>query len=255
MVDEDLSTASSYMLRHYSVDLDFALQLGLPTVFTVAEAALACESNGPQYTLRPGRDYEASPSFANEGQFLALSSPFRNLVEDTMLFTLLLNNMNNGVVPKMLATEFYKSLLLLGYRIVQLRPTELCRETGPYYRRLHLGLTAFLLTCLQGPDHRIMKNELLSRMLLADIQQPSPASEGTQVALLWLLFIGAVAGMRENITWMLITRRALKRLGIKEWDEVKQHLFRFPWVSALHDPAGEAFWYVVLTSQLDGHSL
>lgn len=221
-------------------------------MFTIDEAKLVCdvETRFPSSHLR--EEGEADTLFLGQYGLVGLPAAFRGLVRDTVFLASLLNSKIGGAVPKLHAVEFYKSMLLLGYRIVELRPLYMCHGVSRNHKRVHLGLIAFLLTFLERPDREVAKSEPLSRMLLEEIGKDSSTRQESQEAFLWLLFMGAVSScLHANPSWISITAHTLDGLGLKTWEDVRNTLAYFPWVNTLHDPAGRAFWIHLQGTQLN----
>lgn len=213
---------------------------------------MVCETTTqfPSLYLLPNS--EVQPLFLDQHQFKGLPKNFRDLLIDIWFLASLINNAIAGHVPKMNATEFQKNTLLLGYRLVKLNHIDSRLGICSLHNRLHLGLTACLVTFLQGWDRRIARNQLLSKMILSEAQKPFGAGQESQELLLWLLFIGAVSSCQwKNPVWVSITKHAIHGLGIKNWEDVKKILTKFPWVNVLHDKAGQALWYGCMDVHLD----
>jgi hypothetical protein len=156
----------------------------------------------------------------------------------------LLNNAIAGVARKMNAIELHQNTILLGYRLVKLKPLGLPPGTSSLQNKVHLGLAAFLVTFLQGWNGRIAQNDLLSQLLLAEVQKPLSAEQDDQETLLWFLFMGAASScLWRHPAWVSTTKHTLQTLKIEDWQDVKKILTGFPWVNAVHDTAGQALWY------------
>ncbi|KAI5918725.1 hypothetical protein F4810DRAFT_704032 [Camillea tinctor] len=241
----ELTTSSAGLVQKMlRVDLEYSLQLGSPTLFTVEEALVGCKTTTPFSSLYPSLVREVHTVILEQHQFKVLPENFRGLLMDMMFLATLLNNAISGVIPKVDATDFHKDIISLGYRLVKLEPLGLPLGTCSLQNKLHLGLTAFLTTFLQGWDGQIPHNELLSRKLFSEIQTPFLyEQQGSQGILLWLLFVGATSsGLWKHPAWVSITKHTLNDLEIENWEDVKKVLVRFPWVNAIHDAAGQALW-------------
>lgn len=231
------------------VDLEYALQLGTPTLFRLEEAEWAFMG------MRQFSDVHAQPNgkdyFPRSQQHILGSLPInlRDLFLDVLFLASSLNNAMTGDSPKLGVFQLHQNIILLGYRLVKLKPLGLPLRSSSLDNRVHLGLAAFLASFLQGWDGQISPNHLLSRSLLASVHQHLSAEQNEQELSLWALFIGAVLPSSWNdSTWVLKTRVTLKALGIDSWGDIRDILGKYPWVNAIHDPPGQTLWYRCLES-------
>lgn len=180
-----------------------------------------------------------------EHQFKILSADFRDLAADILFLASQLNDAIVGMAPKLDALGFQNNTLLLGYRLMKLKPPGLPFEVCPLESLVHLGLTAFLATFFQGWDRQIIQNDRLTSLLLSKVyQQPLMADQDRQEVLVWLLFIGAASSnLWKHPIWVLRTQHTLSGLGIKSWVGVRNILAKFPWVTVVHDKAGQILWH------------
>jgi hypothetical protein len=161
-----------------------------------------------------------------------------------MFLASLLNSAIAGDSPKLNAIELHQNIILLGYRLVRLKPLGLLLGTSSLQNKLHLGLAAFLVSFLQGWDGRVAQNEILSQLLLAEVQSPPSSGRHEKETLLWLLFIGAGSScLSRHSIWVSKTQDTLQALKIESWGDVRKVLAGFPWVNAVHDAEGQALWY------------
>lgn len=210
---------------------------------------MGCQTTTQFPSLHLRQDNEEPSLILGQHPFKTLSANFRDLLVDMSFLASLLNNAIAGVVPKLNVTEFHKDTLLLGYRLVKLKPLGSPLEICSLQNRVHLGLTAFLVTFLQGWDRCIIQNVLLSKLLLSGVQQHFDGGQDDQEMLLWVLFIGAASScLWKHPAWVLTTKDAVYGLGIKGWEDVKKILAKFPWVNAVHDAAGLALWHSLVAS-------
>ncbi len=176
-------------------------------------------------------------------RFANLSTNLRNLLIDVMFLASLMNHAVAGVAPKMTAIKFHNTILVLGYRLLKIKPLGVSLGAPPSHNGVYLGLTAFLLTFFQGWDGRVPCNALLSKLLLAEARRPQSLARDDQEILLWLLHMGAASsGLWEHPVWVTVTKHTLHELGIQSWESVKGVLVRFPWINAVHDAFGQALW-------------
>ncbi|KAE8381499.1 hypothetical protein BDV26DRAFT_255307 [Aspergillus bertholletiae] len=225
------------------VDLEYALQLGSPTLFRLEEAKMGCKTVTQFPSVCQKSDHLLHHLDLGQWPYTALSANCRDLYFDMLYLASLLNSSISGITPKMNAIELHQDILLLGYRLVDLRPVGSPLGTSSLQNKVYLALTSFLMTLLRGWNGRVVQNDLLSQLLLAEVQQTPSAGQDGHETLLWLLFIGAASsGLWKHPAWVSTTKHVLQGLEDKSWDGVKKILTGFPWVNSIHDIAGQELW-------------
>lgn len=179
--------------RFFRVEIEYELQLGSPTFFWLEDAKRGCKTMTQFSSSCLRSDHAVHLVLLGQPQSTALSTNFRKLLIQSLFLTSLLNDAVAGVAPKMSAIELHHNITLLGYRLVKLKPLGLPLGASSLQDRVHLGLTAFLITFLPFLDGWICLNDFLSQLLLAEVQRPSSPGKDALVTLLWLLFIGAAS--------------------------------------------------------------
>ncbi|KAL4777377.1 hypothetical protein BDW60DRAFT_202274 [Aspergillus nidulans var. acristatus] len=234
-------------------DLEYALQLGLGTLFGSEGIEFLRECRG--ISLNDGKQEElvANPevdTFLQNGLRLSLWSTFSNMRR----LADLLNDAGAGYRGKLGAEEFHNTILLLGYSLLHISPLDVSTGPGacsvlgisPLEEVVHLGLVAFLVTFLRGLNQRIAENPLLSHRLRLAIDKLLSSVEGGQESkiikrvLVWALFVGAVVVFKPSDDGWLIptTSTAMNALGLSSLKDVREALAGFPWVAAIHDRTG-----------------
>ncbi|KAL6237333.1 hypothetical protein BDW75DRAFT_204416 [Aspergillus navahoensis] len=234
-------------------DLEYALQLGLRTLFGSEGIEFLRLCKG--VCLDDGKQGE---SVANHEVDLFLQKSLR-----TSLWTVfsnmrsladLLNDACAGYRQKLGAEEFHNTIMLLGFRLLHISPLDVSHEPdacfklgmGPLEEAVHLGLIAFLVTFLRGLDHRVADKPLLSyrlRLVIEKLLSSTERGEGSMIikrVLIWMLFVGAVVTFKPSDDEWLIptTNTAVNTLGLSSWKDVKEALAGFPWVDSVHDRSG-----------------
>ncbi|KAE8343120.1 hypothetical protein BDV24DRAFT_129712 [Aspergillus arachidicola] len=239
-----IASGSGLAQKVLRVDLENSLQLGSPTVFSLDEALVGCKTATPFPSLHVRSESEKHSLAPTHGQSQVLPASLRNILVDMLFLASMLNNAIAGVLPKINAADFYDDIISLGYRLLNVKPLSSTDGICSLQNKVHLGLTAFLVTFLQDWDGQIVRNDLLSSVLLAEVQQPLSSEQDIQEILVWLLFIGSASScLWKHPAWVLTTRRTLLGLGVSSWENIKSILSRFPWVDVVHDTAGQALWY------------
>ncbi|KAL4760064.1 uncharacterized protein BDW70DRAFT_73342 [Aspergillus foveolatus] len=234
-------------------DLEYALQLGLATLFGFEGIEFLRECKG--ICLNDGKEEKlvANPevdSFLQNGVRLSLWSTFSNMRR----LADLLNDTGAGYRRKLGADEFHNTILLLGYSLLHISPLDVSTGPGacsmlgvsPLEEVVHLGLVAFLVTFLRGLNQRIPENPLLSHRLRLAVDKLVSSVKGGEESkiikrvLVWALFVGAVVVFKTSDDEWLIptTNTAMNALGLSSWKDVKEALAGFPWVDAIHNRTG-----------------
>ncbi|OJI99598.1 hypothetical protein ASPVEDRAFT_39002 [Aspergillus versicolor CBS 583.65] len=239
-----ISSTAGLVQKILRIDLEYALQLGSPTLFSLEEVEMACKPVAHFPSLRLPSDPSNYPQTLEPYTLKALPAKDRDLFIDVLLLASLLNKAIAGVAPKLHAVELDQDMILLGYRLLRLKPLGLPPGTSRLQHRVHLGMAAFLMTFLHGWDGSVTQNDALVGLLLSEVQRPFNSDENDLETFLWLLFIGAASlSLWKHPKWISITKDILQGLKVKRWEDVKELLARYPWVNAVHDPAGQELWH------------
>ncbi|KAL4754724.1 hypothetical protein BDW72DRAFT_117553 [Aspergillus terricola var. indicus] len=234
-------------------DLEYALQLGLRTLFGSEGIEFLRECKDICLNDEKQEEMVANPEvdlFLQKGLRLSLWSTFSNMRR----LADLLNDAGAGYRRRLGAEQFHNTIMLLGYSLLHISPLNVSTGPGacsmlgisPLEDIVHLGLIAFLVTFLRGLNQRIAENPLLSHRLRLAIEKLLSSVEGGEEGkiikrvLIWALFVGAVAVFKPSDDEWLIptTNTAMNALGLSSWKDVKEALAGFPWVDAVHDRTG-----------------
>ncbi|KAL4948481.1 hypothetical protein BDW69DRAFT_189225 [Aspergillus filifer] len=227
-------------------DLEYALQLGGTTLLGLEGIEFLRSSQ------RLLTDFEENIPELETFLQRHLGYDLWKVFAETQGLAALLNNADAGYSQKLGSIEFYNTILLLGHCLLQINP--LCSSfehdehiipttMNALEDVIHLGLLAFLVTFLPGLNRRVADQPLLAQNLRRAVERLSnciKAGAGDRQrksALLWTLFIGAVAVFKpSNDEWLIkTTTSTIKALELSSLDDIQQVLIGFPWVYALHD--------------------
>ncbi|KAJ0422776.1 hypothetical protein BJY00DRAFT_65680 [Aspergillus carlsbadensis] len=228
-------------------DLEYALQLGSKTLFGDDGIEALCEmgfpyvGHGEQIDWGDGSELDSFLTKSLRTELWAVFADMRRL-------GIMLNDASAGHRQKLDGVDCHCSILLLGYRLLNLNPLDEALGTAmsDLENVIHLSLLAFLVTFLTGLDHRILEKPLLSRRLRLGIKMLSASNDAGQQSqlvqrvIMWSLFVGSAAVFKyTEDEWLNpITQATMKTLGLYAWEDTKKALIGFPWVNALHDRAG-----------------
>lgn len=232
------------MLNDGRADLEYSLYLGSATRFGNGDIELSSTAIVGLPNIK--REYfQRSASLPNAQLFGTVSADLQNHVIDITSLAWLVNDAAAGRRPKLNPKAFHDTLLLLGYHIVNFSPLGGPRPTNYLENAIHLGLTMFITTFLQGLDYKMADGPLLYKLAFSAAQERYIDNKEEKELLLWILFIGAASVFKEpDNTWLIPkTRLILDFLCLDTWDDVYRTLVKFPWVHVTHDKAGQALWH------------
>ncbi|PKX89329.1 uncharacterized protein P174DRAFT_378809 [Aspergillus novofumigatus IBT 16806] len=230
------------MLR---VDLEYALQLGSSTLFSLEDAIKENRIINKLYGDLERQNHAGCSKFYRSPLLGRLRRDIQDIFIEVISVASMLNDATNGVGPKLNSCAFHSDLLVLGYRLGNMYTLCGCRPKCPIENAIHLGLTAFLVTFLSGLDHRIAHNALLSNLLANAAQDLADDTLDAQEILLWILCIGAASSpqLGAHPTWITKSKETIDTLKLKTWEQVQDILAKYPWVNAVHDTAGKTLWH------------
>ncbi|KAK9649136.1 hypothetical protein HCH54_003555 [Aspergillus fumigatus] len=239
-------TKSNHILvqKMLRVDLEYALQLGSSTLFSLEDAI---ETNRIIHEIYGDkRQNHACYSKPYRSPLLgSLRRDIQDVFFEVTSLASMLNDANNGVGPKLKSCVFHSDLLVLGYRLGNMYTLGGCRPKCPIENAIHIGLTAFLVPFWPGLDRRIAHNALLSNSLLNGAQDLADGGLDVREILLWMLYIGAASSSQlgNHPMWISKLKETIDTLALRTWEQVQSMLARYPWVNAVHDNAGKALWH------------
>ncbi|KAI0534211.1 hypothetical protein GGR58DRAFT_67898 [Xylaria digitata] len=223
-----LSDCPGIAQKVFRADLDFALQLGAPTKFSIEYIPGKATLDWLREKYRGARaDFPYSLAL-----IACVGENLRSVLEDIYALAWLVND---GAVHGVRVDEydFHDILLLVGYRLLEVRPLNTPIETSEKPELLlHLGLTTLMIKFfalgLKPPNV-----DLLNRcIVLASLEQHYNVRE-EQELLLWLLFTGKASvftGVDEDIWLVPKISQIATQLDLSTWDRVSRTLQKFPWV-------------------------
>ena len=214
------------------LDVELALQTGLPTLFHSDAVIPANEISGDSCII--------------EEQLLSIIPRLSCIMLSVISFASLLNSQEREGQTKLDPLNYTETLVSLLYRLLDFAPLGQPHfMSGELYDNLaHLAMLTFMTTLLPnyaGDD----SSHLLSDRLKSAIQDHHVASTDTQDSgsslLLWTLFIGGVSVLKcKDYRWL--TLETCERLNLCDWLSVRDRLCGFPWIHTLHDVPGRCLW-------------
>ena len=214
------------------LDVELALQTGLPTLFSSDAVVPANGVSGNSRLIKE--------------QLLSTTSRLSSIMLGVIGFASLLNGREREGRTKLDPLNYTETLVWLLYRLVEISPLGQPHSLsgGLYVDVAHLAMLAFMTTLLPkyGRDD---SSHLLTDRLERAIQDLHVTSADTQASelslLLWTLFIGGVSVLKCKDHRCLILETC-ERLELHDWPAVRCQLCRFPWIYTLHDLPGRSLW-------------
>lgn len=224
---------------HNRLDLDYALYLGTPTRFSIAEVADGCavwswfrDSFGNENKRRP----------YGFGRLINLGGELRDVATDLTHLAWLLNDTNAGRPPALDARAFHGTVLLLGYRLIHFSSLGGSRPVCHLQNAVHLGLVAFVMPFMYRFDGKVPDSPLLSRLIRLAVQQNLSADIDVQEILLWILLVGAASVFLQPLDEWIVPSisQIMHRLRLRTWADVSRTMAKYPWIDAYHNGPGQA---------------
>lgn len=157
-----------------------------------------------------------------------------------MGFSWLLNNFEG----KLDGSTFNDKVILITYQLIQITPLSGQRLLSNFENVFHLSLLACITTIRLGFENQKPIFALLSKLLRISCEGYSAEDRKTQELLLWSLFMGNLSVLQEqDETWLIPKiQKTVFNLDLHCWEDARQILLKFPWVTALHNTGGKALW-------------
>ncbi|KAH8689180.1 hypothetical protein BGW36DRAFT_433944 [Talaromyces proteolyticus] len=232
--------------KTFRADLDYSLYRGTSTQFSVDDL-LADADRTVTMELRP---YNSSliPRTLQSCLLKELSSGLWSVLQDVTTFAQSINDAISGLSPKLDCIAYHYTLVLFGYRLINIRSLNAPYLPNNVANTIHLGLMAFLTTFLVKLDHSNSEYPILYQSLRFICQVASSSVQDEQQVRLWAMFISSTSVFTrpDDYSWLIpITAQTMSFLGLRTWEEVYQTITVFPWVDALHNSAAYTLWLEV----------
>lgn len=229
----------------FKVDLEYALHQGTATRFRAEDivpksTALFGHSDGSEISydqaLTDLIDHRLSKHLRTNLQavFIGMSNLAR-----------LMNDVCAGRCPRIKSYVFLDTVILLGYRLIQVSPLSGPRQLSCLENAVHVGLAVYITAFLRGLDMKVTEVPLIFNLARLVAQNHVGCEQVDKEVILWILFLGRVSAFGEADDEWLIPKMAgiLSSLGIDSWEGVNKVLGKFPWVGDVHGKSGQELWY------------
>ncbi|KFY90540.1 hypothetical protein V500_05144 [Pseudogymnoascus sp. VKM F-4518 (FW-2643)] len=231
--------------KMFKVDLEYALHQGTATRF-IAEDIV------PNSTALFGR-FNGSEIYHDQAPINVidcrlskpLSTNLQTVFIDMNSLARLMNDAGAGHRPRIKPYIFLDTVILLGYRLLQVSPLSGPRPFSGLENAVHVGLAVYLMAFLRGLDMKVTNIPLIADLARSVAQDHVGSDRVDREVILWILFVGRASAFGEADDGWLIPKMAetMRSLGIDSWEDVSRVLATFPWVSDIHGRSAQALWY------------
>ncbi|KAI1273568.1 hypothetical protein F5Y07DRAFT_252872 [Xylaria sp. FL0933] len=238
----------------FRADFDFALQFGSPTRFgvNIIPGTTTLEWLREKYKATRA-DSPYTPVLA-----ICVDEKYQTVFEDMCVLAWLVNDHTvHGITIK--DYDFHEVLLLIGYRLLDVRPLNTPTEASEKLESLlHLGLAALMTKFFFTLDLKPPDVDLLRRRFVSATLKQWYADRDGQELLLWLLFTGKVTvspDLSEDIWLVPKISQVATQLSLSTWHHVLRILQKFPWVGSFSSDAAQALWSQICSLDAMKHPL
>jgi hypothetical protein len=225
------------LIKHCRIDLEFALQSGLPMRFSTADISCLKASSGRQKD-EPKAIHPIYTSLYESG----VDRKLVGLLSDVATFVDILNAIDTS--SRLDPLDFSERAFSLLHRLIEYAPLGGPRPANGVENILQLGLLAIMTTSLPNYTPEKVGYEMLANQLKSAIQNFSPTTDDERKLVLWAVFVGHVSVMEESEDeWIVaLVREICKDLGTCEWMQVRKVLGAYCWIHISHDKAAMKIW-------------
>ncbi|EEA23674.1 conserved hypothetical protein [Talaromyces marneffei ATCC 18224] len=232
------------MQKAFRVDLDFALYMGTTTTFNVSSvltSRMIIFGTKIDHLENLTANVVSLPGLSNQ-----LGIELHNALLEATALAGQLNDAVASSTSKVNLYTFNANIILLGYRIISISSLSQSHQLTRIENAIHLGLSIFVTTFMNGLDRKIPRMPFMSELLRALIKF---GLQDDHSILLWLLFLGNATVLDpSDHDWLapMVAITALE-LGLHSWGEILKMLVGLPWVNTLYNRSGQSLWLKVST--------
>lgn len=225
-----MEVSTSYMtcdplLTIIRIDLEFALQSGLPMRFSKADVPQRPTNMGPKVI------YPAYTKFCEDGA----STELICLLSDVKIFTDTLCSIDD--TSRLDPIDFSERAFILIHNLIDFAPLQGARSSNATNNLLQLSLLAIMTTALPNYTPDNLRYELLAKLMKGAIEHYFATTIEQCKFLLWSVFAGRVSVLHsDQDTWVIpLLAEIIRRLDIGSWDQLRSILGGYCWVHVTHD--------------------
>ncbi|KAI0468179.1 hypothetical protein F4859DRAFT_216954 [Xylaria cf. heliscus] len=236
-----ISDSPAIAQKALRADFDFALQFGSPTRFDAGCVPGKATLDWLYEKYRGRRaDCLGVPAFVAN-----INENLRGVFEDVSVLAWLVNdNAVHGV--RVDDFDFHNLLLLVGYRLLKVRPLNSPIEAVDKLEVLfHLGLAALMSMFFATLGVKPLDVLFLRSSIVSAISAGYYDDKEEQELLLWVLLVSKTSVFKDKDEDMLLIPKISQvaaQLGLSTWDQVLATLQKFPWVRVFSDDLARTLW-------------
>ncbi|KAF2451520.1 hypothetical protein P171DRAFT_7734 [Karstenula rhodostoma CBS 690.94] len=219
--------------KPWRIDLEFALQSGLPMRFGGAEVPLpATKTMNPRFI---------SPTYTKLCDY-GIDIELVCMLSDTTAFTNSLNTINE--LSRLDPLDFSEQAFQLIHRLIDFASLQGKRPIHPLEDLLQVTLLAIMTTSLPNYTTDQLHYELLANHMKRAIMRYVATTDRDSKLLLWAIFVGRVSILHhDQDDWIgRILLQASQQAQIHEWAQIQRILSRYCWIHTLHDTVAMRIW-------------
>ncbi|KFY93114.1 hypothetical protein V498_04558 [Pseudogymnoascus sp. VKM F-4517 (FW-2822)] len=231
--------------KMFKVDLEYALHQGTTTRFRAEDivpnsTSLFGRFNGPEINYDIELTNVIDPRLSEH-----LSANLQAVLRDMGSLARLMNDASARRCPRIRPYIFLDTVILLGYRLIQVSPLAGPRPSNRLENAVHVGLAVYMMAFLRGLDMKVTHVPLISDLARSVVQNDVGSERVDREIVLWILFVGETSAFGDADHGWLIPKIAetTRFLGIDTWEGVSRILATFPWVNDVHGKSAQALWY------------
>ncbi|KAJ4301407.1 hypothetical protein N0V90_003499 [Kalmusia sp. IMI 367209] len=228
-------------LQYGLIDLEIALQSGLPMRFSTADVPMF-STTAVQRILQPTHTklYEQN-----------INAELICMLSDVTVFVNTLNTIDK--MSRLDPLDFSEQAFSLIHRLINFAPLQGQRPTNQIEDLLQLVLLATMTTALPNYTADQVRYDLLAKQVRRAIQQYVATTNEDRNLLLWALFIGRISILHDDDdTWIMPSIREIcKNLNVTAWPQVQKVLRQYSWIHILHDKTAIKIWESVKRNKID----
>ncbi|KAL1591395.1 hypothetical protein SLS60_012008 [Paraconiothyrium brasiliense] len=218
--------------KPWRIDLEFALQSGLPMRFGGAEAPVPTKTMNPKIIC---------PTYTKLYKY-SIDLELVCMLSDVTAFINMLNAINEW--SKVDPLDFSEQAFQLIHRLIEFAPLQKASHCRPLEELLQLSLLAIMTTSLPNYTTDDLRYELLAKQLKKAILCYVANTDKDMEVLLWAIFVGRVSILHSDqddwITPALL--QISQQVQIQNWLQIRQILSGYCWIHTLHDGVAMKIW-------------
>ncbi|KAG8356851.1 hypothetical protein FVEN_g5561 [Fusarium venenatum] len=147
--------------------------------------------------------------------------------------------------------EFQEILISICYRLLQFRTLNESRLIQDVDSAHHIGLLVFMVSMFwNNHQNRLAKPGLIAACIKEALET---SDELGDEFMFWMLVLGGISvSEKEDLEWMVIRlHQKAQEIGVVTWDDARNFLLKFPWMSVIHDISGQTLWNKVRSLDME----